>query len=78
MATRRFALPQPLSVTTNPVAITLGSTSARVLFSGLAPGFAGLYQINFEVPAGSTLGDAVTLNVTVANASSNPVVLPVR
>jgi len=76
--TGRPALPQPLSVTTNPVAITLGSASARVLFSGLAPGFAGLYQINFEVPAGSTLGDAVTLNVTVANASSNPVVLPVR
>ena len=76
--TGRPAQPQPLSVTTNPVAITLGSASARVLFSGLAPGFAGLYQVNFEVPAGSTLGDAVTLNVTVANASSNPAALPVR
>jgi uncharacterized protein (TIGR03437 family) len=78
VSTGRPALPQPLSETTNPVAITVGSAPARVLFSGLAPGFVGLYQINFEVPVGSTLGDAVTLNVTVANASSNPVVLPVR
>jgi uncharacterized protein (TIGR03437 family) len=48
------------------------------LFSGRAPGFVGPCQVSFEVPAGPTLGDAVALNVTVANASSNPPVLPLR
>lgn len=32
--------------------------TATVGFSGLAPGFAGLYQINFTVPSGLVTGDA--------------------
>jgi uncharacterized protein (TIGR03437 family) len=31
---------------------------ATVAFSGLAPGFAGLYQINFAIPSGLVSGDA--------------------
>jgi uncharacterized protein (TIGR03437 family) len=65
-------------MTANPITVTLGSVPARVLFSGLAPGFAGLYQVNFEVPAGTVLGDAVSLSVSVANTASSPVALPVR
>ena len=72
------APPQPLAMTANPITVTLGSVPARVLFSGLAPGFAGLYQVNFEVPVGTALGDAVSLSVSVANTASSPVALPVR
>jgi uncharacterized protein (TIGR03437 family) len=72
------APPQPLAMTANPISVTLGSVPARVLFSGLAPGFAGLYQVNFEVPAGTARGDAIALSVSVANTASNPVALPVR
>jgi uncharacterized protein (TIGR03437 family) len=33
------------------------SAQATVTFSGLAPGFAGLYQINFTIPSGLVNGD---------------------
>jgi uncharacterized protein (TIGR03437 family) len=45
-------------------ALTLGGKPASVLYAGLSPGFAGLYQINFTVPAGLTSGNqALVLNV---------------
>jgi uncharacterized protein (TIGR03437 family) len=48
-----------------------------VSFSGLAPGFVGLYQINAEVPAGLTAGNQQVM-VMLAGASSNSVLLPVQ
>ena len=29
---------------------TIGGVDARILFSGLAPGWVGLYQVNIEMP----------------------------
>jgi uncharacterized protein (TIGR03437 family) len=48
-----------LSLVNAPVLVEIGGqfTKAVLSFSGLAPGFAGLYQINFVVPAGLTAGD---------------------
>ncbi len=53
----------PLSNTTATPAIYLydssgNSATPTVTFSGLAPGFAGLYQINFTIPSGLVAGDA--------------------
>ncbi|MGA3028691.1 MAG: S8 family serine peptidase [Bryobacteraceae bacterium] len=39
-----------LSTTTNTVTVKIGGQSVTPSFSGLAPGFAGLYQVNFQVP----------------------------
>jgi uncharacterized protein (TIGR03437 family) len=57
-------------------AVTIGGTKAIVSFSGLAPGFVGLYQINVEVPAALTSGNQPVV-VMLAGASSNSVLLPV-
>jgi uncharacterized protein (TIGR03437 family) len=58
-----------------PVQAALGNIRANVLFSGLAPGFARLYQINLEVPADAPAGN-VPVTITVgsgAQAVSTPV-----
>jgi len=68
----------PIAFTTNQVTVTIGGINAPVAFSGLTPGFAGLYQINAVVPAGVKPGDQVQVIVTVANQSSPPVAMSVR
>ena len=61
----------------NPVSVTIGGQNAAVSFSGLTPGFPGLYQINAVVPSGVS-GDAVVVVVSVAGQSSPPVTMAVQ
>lgn len=48
---------------------------APVAFSGLAPGFAGLYQINFTVPSGLVSGNA-TLEIIGQDSDTFQALLP--
>jgi uncharacterized protein (TIGR03437 family) len=50
--------------------VTVGGLPANVLFSGIVPGYAGLYQIDFQVPAGVT-GDDVPVVLSVGNSQSD-------
>ena len=59
-----------LAQTANPVTVTIGGVQAQVLFAGLTPGFAGLYQVNAIVPPGLTTGNSVPVTITVAGQSS--------
>jgi uncharacterized protein (TIGR03437 family) len=58
--------------------VTIGGVPATVLYSGLAPTFIGLYQVNVQIPSGVTLGAGVPLVVTMNGAVSNPVTIAVH
>jgi uncharacterized protein (TIGR03437 family) len=60
----------PLADTKNVVAVTIEGKAANVFYSGLAPGFAGLYQVNVIVPAGLTPSSNAPLVITVSGQSS--------
>ena len=66
-----------LQVTTSVPEVTIGGIPAEVDFSGLAPGFAGLYQINVRVPAGAAAGQQ-TLSLTIDGIASNDVWIVIR
>jgi uncharacterized protein (TIGR03437 family) len=63
--------------TKSTASIMIGGMKAPVSFSGLAPGFVGLYQVNAEVPMGLGPGNQPVV-ITIAEASSNSVLLPVQ
>jgi uncharacterized protein (TIGR03437 family) len=49
-----------------------------VSFSGLAPGFAGLYQVNAIMPEGSPAGSAVPVVLSIGGVTSNTVTIAVQ
>jgi len=69
---------EPLARTTAAVSVEIGGKPAQVLFSGLTPGFAGLYQVNAIVPVDAPVGDAVELSLKIAGQTSNRVTLAVK
>ncbi len=66
-----------IATTTVPT-VTIGGRSAAVSFSGLAPGFVGLYQVNVTVPAGVLPGRSVPVVLTIGGVSSNTVTIAVE
>jgi uncharacterized protein (TIGR03437 family) len=66
----------PLAVTKNPPTVAIDGQAASVLWSGLAPGFVGLYQINVRVPMGLHGNNSV--GVTLDDAPSNTLTLAIK
>jgi uncharacterized protein (TIGR03437 family) len=69
---------EPLARTVNPVRLTIGGIEAPTFYTGLAPGFSGLYQINATVPPGVAPGGAVPVLLQVAGQTSEPATIAVR
>jgi uncharacterized protein (TIGR03437 family) len=59
-----------ISNTDTPATVTVDDKSAQVLFSGLAPGFVGLYQVNMIVPEGVSPRNEVPVRVGIGNTLS--------
>ena len=68
----------PLFETVRTPVVTFGDVTGKVTFSGLAPGNAGLYQVNVEVPAGAPTGDAVQLTIVMPNGRSDSARVAIR
>jgi len=58
--------------------VTIGGVTANVQFSGLAPGYVGLYQVNAQVPAGSATGSSVSVTISMGGVTSNTVTMAVQ
>ena len=60
----------PLAWTVATPAVSIGGVEAEVLFAGLAPGLAGVYQINVRVAEATPSGGAVELSVAISGQTS--------
>jgi len=66
--------------------VTIGGQPATVVFSGLAPGIVGEYQVNVQVPAGISAGNQpITISIggttspsQTAGASPQTIIIPVK
>jgi uncharacterized protein (TIGR03437 family) len=72
------ALSNPLSHTLTVPIVTIGGAAAKVTYSGLAPGFAGLYQVNALVPEAAPSGNTVGLVISIGGVQSNTVTIAVQ
>jgi uncharacterized protein (TIGR03437 family) len=64
--------------TVQKAAVTVGGVATPLLFSGIAPGYAGLYQVNVQVPGGVAPGDDVPIVVSMPNGASDSVTIAVH
>jgi len=67
-----------LSTCVNPVQVTVGGRSVTPIYAGLTPGYAGLYQVNVQIPADLAATGDVPVTLTVAGVASNSVTIAVR
>jgi len=66
----------PLLKAMGTIEVRLGSVSLTPVFAGLAPGFVGLYQVAFQIPANMRSGSYAT-QVVVRGVVSNSITLAV-
>lgn len=67
-----------LSTTTRPVTVILDGRELNPFFSGLTPGYIGLYQINVSIPATVPPGLDQTLLLRIGGLDSNAGIIAVR
>jgi uncharacterized protein (TIGR03437 family) len=63
---------QPLSTTPNSPNVFLGDRQLAILYNGLAPGFAGVWQLDVAIPKDVPTGPSLVLSV-MNGVTSNPV-----
>jgi len=72
------ATTNPLAATATLPAVTIGGKNSTVYFSGLAPGFVGLWQLNVQVPSDVPSGAAVEVIVNFGGKTANRLTIAVE
>lgn len=67
----------PLAIADGVTSVTIGGLSAQVLYSGLAPNFVGLWQINAVLPASLPTNLATSLGIELKTKQSQPTTIAV-
>ncbi len=68
----------PLAATASLPAATIGGKAATVYFSGLAPGFVGLWQLNVQIPADAPSGASVEVILNFGGKTTNRVTIAIE
>ena len=67
----------PLAYTREPFQVLVNGQVCQVFFSGLGPGYVGLYQVNMILPNNLPRGN-LTIQIVSPYANSNVAILPVQ
>ncbi len=67
-----------LFLTENLPTVTIGGLPATVEFSGLAPGYVGLWQVNVRLPLNVATGNTVPVTVSLDGRTSNQTTVAVN
>lgn len=67
----------PFAETVDPFQVVLDNENCTVFFAGSAPGFVGLYQVNFYVPQDAASGN-LQIYIQSPYASSSNAILPIQ
>jgi uncharacterized protein (TIGR03437 family) len=67
-----------LAATRATPTVTIGTVDANVVFSGLSPGFVGLYQVNLSIPPTAPSGDSVPVVLTIGGVKSNTATIAIQ
>jgi uncharacterized protein (TIGR03437 family) len=58
------------TATTTPT-VLIGGKPATVVFAGMSPQFVGVNQINLAIPAGTTTGDKISLQIQMGSVTTD-------
>ncbi|MCC6862802.1 MAG: hypothetical protein IT158_29780 [Bryobacterales bacterium] len=68
----------PLAETAGRTTAQIGAIPATVRFSGMTPGYIGLWQVNIQIPSNAPAGDGVPVKIAVGGSESNEALISVR
>jgi len=67
----------PPAATVATPTVRIGDVDVVLSFSGLAPGFVGLYQVNVGIPSNAPIGVRIPLSISIGGMQSNVVTIAV-